>query len=191
MIKSTRYIVLFSIVAIVVALVAWYKLTPGKYDQLATCLKNDGVKFYGAYWCPHCKATKGEFGKSARKLPYIECANPDQSQTQICIDAKIVSYPTWEFPQPIILPAGDNDTTISCDAKLPEGQSSPKACEDARPGTWITVIDKIPYASLSKPGLANKVWTLPALTRASGELPIELIGRLASCPLTAVDTAAK
>jgi thiol-disulfide isomerase/thioredoxin len=66
-------------------------------NQFAQCITDSGAKFYGAFWCPHCQATKALFGKSAKKLPYIECSNPDQTQTQVCIDAKIEGYPTWEF----------------------------------------------------------------------------------------------
>ncbi|MEO7597268.1 MAG: hypothetical protein ABIS26_02635, partial [Candidatus Paceibacterota bacterium] len=71
---------------------------PGKYDAFATCLSNSNAKFYGAYWCPHCQAQKKLFGSSVKLLPYVECSTPDASgQTQICIDKKIASYPTWEF----------------------------------------------------------------------------------------------
>lgn len=71
---------------------------PGQYDNLAQCLQNKGVKFYGAFWCPHCQNQKAMFGKSAKKLPYIECSTPDgKGQTQVCKDAKIEGYPTWEF----------------------------------------------------------------------------------------------
>lgn len=38
------------------------------------------------------------FGEAVDKLPYIECSTPDkQGQTQVCIDAGIKAYPTWEF----------------------------------------------------------------------------------------------
>lgn len=76
-------------------------MTPGKagkYDTFAQCVKDNGVKFFGAFWCPHCQAQKARFSKSASKLPYIECSNPDgQTQTQICKDLGITTYPTWEF----------------------------------------------------------------------------------------------
>jgi glutaredoxin len=69
---------------------------PGKYDALAMCIKNQGVTFYGAFWCPHCQRTKALFGSSAKYLPYVECSNPDgKTQTQVCIDHKIQTYPTW------------------------------------------------------------------------------------------------
>lgn len=71
---------------------------PGQYDTFATCLKDKGAVFYGAFWCPHCQAQKKLFGSSVKLLPYVECSTVDgQAQTQICIDKKVVSYPTWEF----------------------------------------------------------------------------------------------
>ncbi len=71
---------------------------PGKYDEFATCLKDKGAVFYGAFWCPHCQAEKKLFGSSAKLLPYVECSTADgNAQTQICIDKGVKSYPTWEF----------------------------------------------------------------------------------------------
>ncbi len=68
------------------------------HDVLADCLSANGVKFYGAFWCPHCEAQKELFGSSVDRLPYIECSLPDKSaQTQVCVDANVESYPTWEF----------------------------------------------------------------------------------------------
>ncbi len=73
--------------------------TPGPLDGFATCLKDKGVKFFGAFWCPHCQREKALFGRSARLLPYIECSTPDaKGQLQICKDNHIEGYPTWEFP---------------------------------------------------------------------------------------------
>jgi len=71
---------------------------PGKYDTFATCLKDKGAVFYGAFWCSHCKATKKLFGPSQKLLPYVECSTADASgQVQACMDKKITGYPTWEF----------------------------------------------------------------------------------------------
>lgn len=71
---------------------------PGKYDTFATCLKDKGAVFYGAYWCTHCQAQKKLFGSSVKLLPYVECSTADASaQTQVCKDKKIEGYPTWEF----------------------------------------------------------------------------------------------
>ncbi|MBI3573861.1 hypothetical protein HY090_02320 [Candidatus Kaiserbacteria bacterium] len=74
-------------------------LVPGALDSFVQCIKDKGVIFYGAFWCPHCQRTKAMFGDSASKLPYVECSTPDgQSQTQVCKDKAIVQYPTWIFP---------------------------------------------------------------------------------------------
>ena len=72
---------------------------PGPYDDLARCLKDKGVVFYGAFWCPHCQNQKKTFGASAGLLPYVECSTADANgQTPICQSKKINVYPTWIFP---------------------------------------------------------------------------------------------
>ncbi len=85
-------------VILIIAGMVWYSSTPGAYDSLAQCLSQKGVKFYGAFWCPHCQEQKSLFGRSSRLLPYIECSTPDgRGQLKVCQDAKIEGYPTWEF----------------------------------------------------------------------------------------------
>lgn len=85
----------------VIALLVWWVYAlqqPGKYDALATCLKERGAVFYGAFWCGHCKNQKTMFGKSASLLPYVECSSTDgQQQLQACKDKNIGTYPTWVF----------------------------------------------------------------------------------------------
>jgi len=76
----------------------WYRSTPGTLDSFAQCLGDQGVTFYGAFWCPHCQNQKALFGKSEKYLPYVECSTPDgKSQLPICDDAGVTGYPTWEF----------------------------------------------------------------------------------------------
>lgn len=70
----------------------------GMYDAFAQCIAKTTTTFYGAWWCPHCAAQKTEFGDAAKYLPYVECANPDQSENKTCIDKGITAYPTWYFP---------------------------------------------------------------------------------------------
>ena len=97
--KKTRYIIIIAIIAVFAGLFAWYKMVPGKYDALATCLSEKKIIFYGSFKCSHCLATKRAFGKSAKLLPYVECTTPDGSgQNQICEQEKITAYPTWVFP---------------------------------------------------------------------------------------------
>jgi len=89
-----------SILAILILIggILWYQKTPGELDTFAQCLDEQGTKFYGAFWCPHCQKQKALFGKSEKYLPYIECSSPDgRKQLDICIEAGIKGYPTWEF----------------------------------------------------------------------------------------------
>lgn len=92
--------------AILLGLVVWFfvqgggagNAAPGKYDEFAKCLDEQGAVFYGTYWCPHCQNQKKMFGSSAKYLPYVECSTPDgKSQKQICRDKDITGYPTWVF----------------------------------------------------------------------------------------------
>jgi hypothetical protein len=70
----------------------------GAYTELAQCIKDSGAKFYGAFWCPHCQDQKGMFGDAADLLPYIECSAPNgRDQLEVCAQAGIKGYPTWEF----------------------------------------------------------------------------------------------
>tara|TARA_Y100000310_G_C20665617_1_gene807316 strand:- start:566 stop:1048 length:483 start_codon:yes stop_codon:yes gene_type:complete len=77
---------------------SWNAQRPGEYDDFARCLTNSGAKEYGAYWCSSCQQQKALFGRSFENINYIECSLPNQGgQNEICNDAGIESYPTWEF----------------------------------------------------------------------------------------------
>lgn len=66
---------------------------------LAEHLTAMGARYFGAYWCPHCYSQKQLFGAEAfEKLTYVECdANGYQAQPQVCQDAGVRGYPTWEI----------------------------------------------------------------------------------------------
>lgn len=67
-------------------------------SEFATCIADSGAKFYGAFWCSHCQNQKKAFKEAASLLPYVECSTADgKSQTAVCRDAGITSYPTWVF----------------------------------------------------------------------------------------------
>jgi len=98
---STKTII-GSLVIVIVLLFGWYyyneAVTPGQYDEFAQCLADKGVKYFGAFWCPNCQEQNKLFGKSKKFVPYTECSTPNgQNQLQVCIDADIKAYPTWEF----------------------------------------------------------------------------------------------
>ena len=99
--KLKTIVILALLLIAVVMLIAWAAIqqsAPSKLDGFATCLKEKGAVFYGAFWCPHCQDQKKMFGGSKRLLPYVECSLPSgNGQTQECIEKKVDEYPTWRF----------------------------------------------------------------------------------------------
>lgn len=99
---KNKNIVFIAIGVVIIFAIGYFVLknknTPGAYDAFAQCISDSGATFYGAFWCSACKSQKQAFGTSEKYLPYTECSTPDsRSQLQICKDADIMSYPTWEF----------------------------------------------------------------------------------------------
>lgn len=99
--KNAYLYAILAIGILVVGYLIFSNSTPNqeKMNALATCLQEKGVKMYGAFWCPHCNEQKKMFGSAFSKIEYIECSTPDgRAQLQVCKDAGIDGYPTWEFP---------------------------------------------------------------------------------------------
>ena len=98
---KTNYKTIIGVVIVAIVILVFFannSKEPGKYDAFATCLTESGAKMYGAYWCPHCNEQKEMFGKSVKKIKYIECSLPNRGgQTQFCSQEGIRAYPTWEF----------------------------------------------------------------------------------------------
>jgi len=97
---KNKTIIIIVLLVISLAAALWIKSSsqPGQLDAFAECLKAKGAVFYGTFWCQHCQNQKALFGKSAKRLPYVECSTPDgQSQSAFCKDKNINGYPTWEF----------------------------------------------------------------------------------------------
>jgi thiol-disulfide isomerase/thioredoxin len=97
--KIIIWVVVIAILGLGINSIAKASKKPGLYDDLATCLKDSGALFYGAFWCPHCMEQKQLFGrKSSKLLPYVECSTPDgKGQLPICTEKEITGYPTWIF----------------------------------------------------------------------------------------------
>lgn len=99
---KTKTLALWGVVVVAVAggffLLTMAAKRPAPLDAFAQCLGDKGATFYGAFWCPHCQNQKMMFGRSQKRLPYVECSTPDgKNQLQVCIDKEITGYPTWEF----------------------------------------------------------------------------------------------
>lgn len=68
-----------------------------RLKALATHLDESGARYYGAYWCPECQQQSGLFGRSADRLPYIECTPNGRGGGVAfeCVAADVGGYPTW------------------------------------------------------------------------------------------------
>ena len=96
--KASLIMIIFSLALAILISSCSKSAQYSNLDSFSKCLTDSGVKFYGAFWCPHCTNQKNMFGKSFENIDSTECSLPDKSgQTQVCKDAKILKYPTWEF----------------------------------------------------------------------------------------------
>jgi glutaredoxin len=90
--KTTAYLAIIGIIVVLAGYGMFKSATsPGDYDDFADCLTNKGIKMYGTEWCSHCKDQKELFGKSFKKVDYIDC----DARRSECKDAGVNSYPTW------------------------------------------------------------------------------------------------
>jgi len=91
--KKTLTYLIIGIVIIILAVVGIIKQanSPGQYDDFAKCLTESGAIMYGTDWCPHCKDQKALFGKSFKKVNYINC----DFNKQECVTMGVEGYPTW------------------------------------------------------------------------------------------------
>ena len=111
--KITRYVLFLAVFGLL--FIASCKSSPSlKYDDFAKCLTEKGVKFYGAFWCPHCENEKAFFGDSIKYVNYIECSTSDgKGQLAVCADAKVSGYPTFEFSDKSRLEGEQSLATLS------------------------------------------------------------------------------
>lgn len=132
--KTTTFIVFaLVVIGIVVGMrfIASAEKTSAVTDPLVSCMVAQDVKFYGAFWCPHCQAQEKSLGFSRQKLEaaglYVECSTPDgKGQTQVCVDNNIKSYPTWVFPDGTIHTGNMSNEELSLQTSCPlEGDALP------------------------------------------------------------------
>lgn len=92
-------IVMLPALALIAAAQAGWLSPPAdpRLDALAEHLERSGAKYYGAFWCPQCQRQSDLFGRSADKLPYVECSpNGRNSALAVtCVSAGVHSLPTW------------------------------------------------------------------------------------------------
>ena len=93
--QSFKKIGMVSAVVVIVVIVAFTALRmcsgPGKYDEFAQCLSEEGVIMAGTDWCSVCKALKGLFGESFEHVYYMNC----DLNERWCMSNGVEHYPTW------------------------------------------------------------------------------------------------
>ncbi len=73
-------------------------IASGERTLFGQHLKEQGVVFYGAFWCSHCQEQKKLMGKEVWEPIYVECSTPDgRGQLDVCKEAGVDSYPTTVF----------------------------------------------------------------------------------------------
>src|SRR3989338_2706086 len=92
-----KYYLFFIVITALLVLSSCQQTSP-ETIAFAKCLTEKEAKMFGAYWCPHCQRQKKMLDGAFKEITYIECSLPGgQGQTEICQQAGIESYPTWEF----------------------------------------------------------------------------------------------
>ena len=66
---------------------------PGEYDRFAKCLTEKGTVIYGNDYCQYTNKQLNFFGKSAKYLNYVKCAD----NQKLCDDKNVKITPTWEI----------------------------------------------------------------------------------------------
>ena len=193
--QTIFFIIIIIIVLVFGAIITIVSLNPSspsstKYNTFATCLKDKGAQFYGAFWCPHCKEQKAEFGSSVKLLPYVECSTPDANdQTQICKDKGIESYPTWTFRDPIKLT--EKTMPVVC-TKEPGLAGEDPICSE--PGVRSTYAKAWLFSdyriyTVNEPTHIGSEWTFVPGSQARGVMPLENLAKQTSCQLPAETTS--
>jgi thiol-disulfide isomerase/thioredoxin len=148
---------------------------PSKYDDFAKALKTEEAQFYGAFWCPHCKAVKELFGNAKRYLPYIECSNPDQTVTKVCVDNKIESYPTWKFKNGITIASKGDPLICPIRSEKPYKDAICDQTGSQFYRTWIFPEYKFSIKSPTDPISKDGVWKFAPEAEVTGETPLEFL----------------
>ncbi len=180
-------------VVVIMSMIVGATGTASKYTDFAQCLSQKKLKFYGAFWCPHCQAQKASFGDGAEFLPYVECSNPDRSQTPACTDAKIESYPTWIYPNEVSI--SSETAPHTCDIQ-PGPANQPVQCEQDGSRyfkTWI--FDGVKMESTTEPTHVGNTWTFAAGSRSVGEQDtpagFQNLANFSGCSLPAASSTTK
>jgi uncharacterized membrane protein len=95
--RVTAVAALVAIGVVGLSMAAFHEGAASPYQEaLARHLSATGARFYGAYWCPHCREQKALFAGAADLLPYVECdAGGFGGRPDVCAQAGVRVFPTW------------------------------------------------------------------------------------------------
>jgi hypothetical protein len=79
------------LVAVIIVLVVLVFGLPGKYEEVAKCLAEQGAVMYGSNLCPNCQEQKALFGFAFRHVNYVNC----DLRSDECVKQGIYALPTW------------------------------------------------------------------------------------------------
>jgi thiol-disulfide isomerase/thioredoxin len=198
--KKTNIIITVGIVIVVIIafiIASRVSNVPSRFTPFAQGLKDSGLKFYGAFWCPHCQAQEKQFEMSRQSLEkmglYTECSLSDgKGQTIICTDKKIESYPTWVYPKDFSVTSATPPTL--CEVQPgPDGQSTLCVSYGSKfLKTWIFTQQTpvLTVQSASEPKIVGDVWTFVAGSRTTGEVSLENLSHFSGVALPVTPEAA-
>lgn len=152
---------------------------PSKYTGLVDALKTNGVHMYGAFWCPHCAAQEAALEMTRPQLItagiYNECSNADKSQTPICVEKKVESYPTWIFDKGITINSAN--TPLVCEPSPGKAGENAVCAQIASQyyKTWLFPDYKFSIHSATEPTHTANVWQFSNGSETTGELPIDFL----------------
>lgn len=173
---KTKFIIFTIVVILIVGGFGLFlnKSNPSKFEGLAKSLKENGAQFYGAFWCSHCQEQKAEFGGAKKYLPYIECSNPNNTQTKICEDNKIEGYPSWKFKNDIKIKS--TKEPIVCEIRSNKNINNQNTiCNQISSEffrTWFFEDYQFSIKSPVDPVKENDVWKFSNESIFSGKLPL-------------------
>lgn len=125
MLKSHKYTIAASLILLTLtAGCSLSKRVSKKFIQnpstlaLANHLKQKNAKMYGTYWCLSCQGQKKELGKKAvSQITYIECDPAGKNpQVNLCRQANITRFPTWEINGKLICQGGCSLETLATES---------------------------------------------------------------------------
>lgn len=99
----------FYLILMLLILLSLISCKPAANDEFAKCLTENGMTFYGTFWCGHCSAMKKKFGDSMNYIVYVECdPRGENAQPETCDKAGVEAYPTFTFADGTVL-QGERD----------------------------------------------------------------------------------